>query len=108
MRLNGWQRIYCVLSVLWLAYISFGTYKHIHELSENIENYERQIRLVVETSTERDERTDFLQAVISKAEDKKVSAIATAVFNGFIPPVLIYLVLIWIIAGFKVAEVPEP
>lgn len=71
MRLNGWQRIYCVLSVLWLAYISFGTYKHIHELSENIENYERQIRLVVETSTERDERTDFLQTVISKAEDKK-------------------------------------
>lgn len=108
MQLNGWQRIYCVLALLWSAYIAFGAYKDIYELSENIENYERRIQLMEDTSTERYQRTDFLHTVISEAEDKRVLVIATAVFTGVIPPVLIYLVLIWIIAGFKVAEVSEP
>lgn len=109
MKLNGWQRIYCVLALTWLSYVAFGAYKDVYELSNNIEKYEQQILLIeAKTSAERDQRIDFLHNVIFETEDKKVSTTIAAVFAGVTPPVLIYLILIWIIAGFKVAEVSEP
>ena len=108
MKLNGWQRIYCVLALVWGSYVAFGAYKDVYELSSNIEKYEQRILLIeAGTFVEGDQRIDFLHNVISETEDKKVSAIITAVFTGVTPPVLIYLILIWIIAGFKVAEVSE-
>ncbi|MCS4308306.1 hypothetical protein M2404_002661 [Rheinheimera pacifica] len=109
MKLNGWQRICCVLALTWVSYVAIGAYKDVYELSNNIEKYEQQILLIEEkTFAERDQRIDFLHNVISETEDKKVSTIIAAVFAGVAPPVFIYLILIWIIAGFKVAEVSEP
>lgn len=111
MRLNGWQRIYCILVFSWAIYIALSTYSNLAKADDRIEVAERILAgfetLDAETAAERKELDSYHNEAIKLAEEDKVATMIAAIFLLIVPPVLIYLVVAWIVAGFRKKELKE-
>ena len=92
MRLNGWQRLYCILVVGWVGYLAFAAHSDLSFADERIV-----------------ELTAAVQRMEAQPEpDGTLAGSITHHLNGHspaqlavVPPVLIYLIIIWVVAGFR-------
>lgn len=119
MHLNGWQRIYVVLVTLWLAYWAHAAYtdnvvlnKRIAELQAAVERYPQQpeqgsgsavTNVITQTLQGKDVKNlrPYYQELLLQAQQEKTATNLIALFLSVLPPLVVYLILAWIIAGFR-------
>lgn len=111
MRLNGWQRIYSVLVFSWVIYIALTTYSDLAKADDKIEVAERILAefktLDAETAAKRKQLKDGQYESIKWAQEDKVTSFTFAIFLAIIPPLLIYSIIAWVVAGFRAQEIKD-
>ena len=117
MRLNGWQRLYCIVVLSWAGYLAFTAYldlnfanQRIVELTAAVQRMEVQpeadgtlagsIRHHIDgISPER--WAEHYKKNLDTVQQSKTTTITTALFLAVVPPILIYLIIVWVVAGFR-------
>jgi hypothetical protein len=106
-RLNGWQRIGAVLSILWLL---GGAVYSLSEWNERKEGYRKYLRNVCYQTSDDKERNNCLDLVFAKAERAYPVSIflGGVLIRGVIPIILGWGVALisvktykWIRVGFQ-------
>lgn len=119
--LNGWQRIYIVIVVSWLSYLAYIAYSqsaaaesNIAELQAAVERYQK----AQQNTTASDDRGVFeqilvgsplspeqwlahYQAQLTQVTEVQRQNLIFILVLATLPPLLIYLILSWIVAGFR-------
>tara|TARA_R110002126_G_scaffold202480_1_gene349901 strand:- start:2108 stop:2482 length:375 start_codon:yes stop_codon:yes gene_type:complete len=117
MHLNGWQRLYCVVVVMWAGYLAYTSYsdtaianKRIVELTAAVERMEATPEpdatlagsavhyIGGQSSAQLAER---YQQQLNQVQDSKTTTIITALLLAVVPPILFYLLIGWVVAGFR-------
>lgn len=116
MHLNGWQRLYCIVVVTWVGYVAYTAYAdttsanlRIVELTAAVERMETQpeadsslaaaIRHHISGPSSQ-QLAERYQDQLNAAKDSKTTNIAVAAFLAVVPPIFLYLLIAWVVAGF--------
>ncbi|EIW88369.1 hypothetical protein AGRI_11222 [Alishewanella agri BL06] len=117
--LNGWQRIYIVIVVSWLSYLAYIAYSQFTVAESRI----AELQAAVERYQNHQEDTTVLangsvithhlsgpgpeqwlanyQAQLTQVTEAKRQNLIFILVLATLPPLLIYLILSWIVAGFR-------
>lgn len=119
MRLNGWQRVYSLLVVAWISYWAFAAYSdfisaenRIAELQATIERYQQQIpagSVLPEKSlfihhfqgASPEQLLVFYKEQLTEVQQNKSLNNILILLIAVVLPVVIYLLIAWIVAGFR-------
>ncbi|KKO43889.1 hypothetical protein WG68_18290 [Arsukibacterium ikkense] len=117
MRLNGWQRLYCIVVVMWVGYLAYTAYsdntianKRIVELTAAVER--------MEATPEPDgtlagaithhlggqspaQLAEHYRQQLNAVQQSKTNTIFSALSLAVVPPILLYFVIGWVAAGFR-------
>ncbi|OCW96279.1 hypothetical protein [Alishewanella sp. HH-ZS] len=119
--LNGWQRIYIVIVVSWLSYLAYIAYSQftvaessIAELQATVERYQKAQQdtivsddggvfeqILVGSPLSPEQWLAHYQAQLTQVTEAKRQNLIFILVLATLPPLLIYLILSWIVAGFR-------
>ncbi|WP_213995224.1 hypothetical protein [Arsukibacterium sp.] len=117
MRLNGWQRLYCILVVGWVGYLAFAAHSDLSFADERIVELTAAVQRM-EAQPEPDgtlagsithhinghspaQLAEHYGQQLNQVQDSKTTTITTALLLAVVPPILIYLIIFWVVAGFR-------
>lgn len=119
MQLNGWQRIYSLLVVAWISYWAFAAYSdnalidsRITELHAAVERHQQQPPTASDPSLANsfihhfqggspEQRLALYKEQLLEVQQNKSANNIFLLLVATVPPVVIYLIIAWVIAGFR-------
>lgn len=118
MKMNGWQRLYCIIVVLWVGYLGFSAYSDTTLFNERIVELTDAVARAEAQQTRPEDDGSLVSAIrhhaygspdlatqyqhqLNAVQESKIANLVFLVFLAIIPPILLYFIIAWVAAGFR-------
>ncbi|MEE2003203.1 hypothetical protein QWY20_17245 [Alkalimonas sp. MEB108] len=111
MRLNGWQRMFCVFLIPFWAYLAITLYQELSTINTRVQQLDYRLEELKSAPEQqhpprfnREQTIVELQQHLKQQQVAKNFTIILVVFFAIPVPAIFYFTIAWIAAGFRIKD----